>query len=647
MKKHLSFFIALFLMLGVQYAIAQPKQNISVLYVGGSAEFEIMGNMPVDNLALEKSVQARTRSFTKFLKSKFRTVKAIDAKEYTAEMSDQYDVTIFDGKPLPIRPEINERDEKGRTIRFEKAAYLPDDFNRPALCIANASQDMGRSIGTKCDWFCLCLFADAHNWKKDHPIFQGPFKVNIKSEMKPTPSHAYEYAQIYGYTLPDKTEMWTVQNTSDIPSYRIGMVSRPEGFLDSPETEIISSGHCGKSIDAVAIGRHTNFFHWGFSASPAYMTEAGKAAFANAVVYISKFAGQHIIARKLNEQIATRREVDKNIYLTSQKAVADANRNSLQSYQMIDSIKRVAIKKQERGETLTPQEKGSLNYRAKKPKEIKFEDFVKGRYAELYRVFGNDEAEYKRYFEKNKGWFYPTPSGYTLAIDEDVRSLGIANNDIRLLDTCISLLERSEETELATRVLHRYTLCRFATPTEWRNWFETYKEKMFFTESGGWLWLINTQDRNVPGNDYNVLKSKEVSPKQKSASIVETDEKNPVALSASIQTVANGMKEVVIRMKMHTGYHTYAQIAKEDPFIPTTFKWELPDGYSLKGDMKLPAFSKMGGSATTIYKDEAVFRQPISGTGNGEIKCTVGYQCCDDNICFPPTEKVLSIKVQN
>lgn len=36
------------------------------------------------------------------------------------------------------------------------------------------------------------------------------------------------------------------------------------GFEDSPEAEVISSGVCAKSLDAVAIGRHGNFFHWGF-----------------------------------------------------------------------------------------------------------------------------------------------------------------------------------------------------------------------------------------------------------------------------------------------------------------------------------------------------------------------------------------------
>lgn len=36
--------------------------------------------------------------------------------------------------------------------------------------------------------------------------------------------------------------------------------------------------------------------------------------------------------------------------------------------------------------------------------------------------------------------------------------------------------------------------------------------------SGGWVWLVNSQDKNVPGNDYSVLKYNEV-PEQKTPEI--------------------------------------------------------------------------------------------------------------------------------
>ena len=87
------------------------------------------------------------------------------------------------------------------------------------------------------------------------------------------------------------------------------MVSRPGGFEDSPEAEIISGGVSAKTWDAVAIGRHGNFLHWGFAASPDDMTEEARDVFANAVVYIAGFAGQTPVARKYNDRIITRHDI--------------------------------------------------------------------------------------------------------------------------------------------------------------------------------------------------------------------------------------------------------------------------------------------------------------------------------------------------
>lgn len=226
-----------------------------------------------------------------------------------------------------------------------------------------------------------------------------------------------------------------------------------------------------------------------------------------------------------------------------------------------------------------------------------------------------------------------------------MRTLGIANNDKHLLDSCITMLEKGVEPELATRVLHRYTLCRFAAPAEWRDWYDTYRDKLFFTEAGGWLWLVDMQDRSVPGNDYSVLKAAGQDEAKKPALAQDTDEKNPVALSMDVETLADGSRELVVRMKVHTGYHTYAQVSEEDPFLPTELEFSLPEGCKLEGDLITPAFTQLGATKTTIYTGDCLFRQKISGTGKGEVKCTVSYQCCDNSICFPPAKKTLTAQL--
>lgn len=617
------------------------KERVSVLYVGGSPDFDNIA-VKKDSAIVAKSAKMRTADFEKFLRQRFYKVKAIQGKDYTAEMSKDYDVTVFDGKPKALRGEIIERDDQGRVIRFERPKYLPDDFDRAAVCIAEASEDLGRSLGSKNDWFCLCLENYAHNWNKDHPVFKGPFKVNIKSEMRPTPANAFEYCPMYGYTLPEQTEMWLVHPLKD--GGRIGMVSRPWGYLDSPEAEVISSGVCAKSIDAVAIGRHGNMFHWGFSAKPSDLTEPAKAALANAIVYMKDFNGKRIIARKLNEGIATRDQVTAKKYFDSEACNESTYKSNVEFYEAMKAVHDTIDAKNARGETLTEIEQMYAGFPLSEvPVEISFDEYICGREPELYKVFGDDAAEYARYYEKNTPYF--RADGYNLIIDEDARSLKIANNDIRLLDKAVELLSGNEkQVAMGRRILERYTLCRFATPAEWKAWLDANRNRMFFTEAGGWLWLVNTYDPDVPGNDYSVLEEVEIKDDAPAKPAGATDEQNPVALKAGVVNNSDGTKDIELTMTVHPGYHTYAIVADSESFIPTEVTIEMPDGWQKVGELRLPSPSPSP-TATTWYTGNCAFRQRVKGSGPGSAEITIRYQVCDESICLSPVTRTFSINL--
>lgn len=624
------------------------KEKVSVLYVGGSPDFQTIGSGTADPAEVAKSVKKRTADFTRFLKKHFTKVTAVDGKDWTPEMSRDYDVTIFDGKPCEIRPEVRIADDNGRIIKYERPTYLSDDFDRAAIFIAEQSENLGRSLGSKNDWFCLCLDNYALGWKKDHPIFNGPFKVDIVPEMRPTPENAKEYCPIYGYTLPEQTEMWMVHRPATTENNgRIGMVSRPWGYTDSPDTEIISGGQCAKSIDAIAIGRHGNLFHWGFAAKPSDMTEPARAALANAVVYMKDFNGKRPIARKLNEAMATRAAATAAKYTTSRACCDYDYETNLKFYHQTDSLIKDIHAKQAKGEKLTPTEMFYLQIPAPQPPVRKsYAEYIKEREPRLYHIFGTDETEYARYYEKNAPYFYPTPEGYKLDIDEDVREIGIANNDIRLLDKAIELLHKGgREAEMGRRVLTRYTLCRFDTPEQWKQWLDANHDRMFFTESGGWLWLVDTLDPTVPGNDYSVLTAKpDEENAATAASAGKTDKANPVALKAEVVDAPDGCKDVVITMTVHDGFHTYATLAEDDPFIPTEVTIELPKGYEKVGDLRLPSPAPSA-TATTYYTGTGSFTQRIKGAGNGTVVCKVRYQACDETMCMPPVTKELNVNI--
>ena len=613
------------------------KTNLRVLYVGGHSDFETFAT-EFDSVANAKSIVERTAAFERLLKEYFTTVKVIDAKDYNYRMSYDYDVTVLDGQPQPIEPRQDIMDGQ-RFIKRIEAKYFPDDFDRPVLTIAELGKNVGGRLGLKTDWYCLCLDQYALGMRTNHPIFKGPYKVNMTLVDKPTPDGAKEYAPLVGQTLPETTPMWQVNTKGYMTDkgYKVGMVSRPWGFEDSPEAEWISSGLCAKSIDAMALGRHANFFHWGFAGGAADMTEEAKPLFANAIVYISKFAGQHVIARKYYEGIATRIMAKENCYRITKQCYDDykvmiENFNN-QTRKLSDSLKAVVAA----GGKVGGQEAFYLQWQ---PQSIPSrEEFLQQMAGPLFSQFGTDEAAYKKYYTENEPYFYSRFGSYGLTLDEDAKSLGIPNNDLRLIKKAIEIWKNGSDAEKGRRLLERYTLLRYDTPEQYAAWVNKYEKKLFFTESGGWYWLVNSQDEDQEGNDYGVLNYWKA-PEQKVPEITgTTDQQNPVLVSAVLNDALSGDgKELVIRMKIHPGYHIYGYVAEQDPFIATTFDIQLPEGWEKVGDMKIPSFKTTGQYGTTIYEGDVTFRQRIKGSGHGEVKLNVNYQTCDAHACFPPRD---------
>lgn len=618
-------------------AFAINKQNLKVLYVGGTSDYYE---------STPETIADRTAIFGEYLKQYFTNVTVIDGKDYKMEMSANYDVTIFDGSTPIINPQVTVKRDNGETDYF-RAKRLSEDFAYPAILIADLGEVLGRAIGTKTDWYCLCLDADAHHINLEHPIFKGPFKTKITITDKPTPEDAFHY-EYYTGKLPKTTPMWRVQTKGYIsdPGFRVGMVSRPWGFLDSPETEMISSGVCAKTIDAVAIGRHGNFFFWGFSASPKYMTDEAKQVFANAVVYTASLKGQKVIARKYFDRAATKEYIKEIIYLSSEeqyKARLELEKEFRD--EQLNHQKELKAKK-ERGEQLSKREEQELNIDLSTYKESTYEEYLQKNMRDYYDTFGTDVEAYHKFLRDNEPYLYGAGMFYKLIIDEDAKSLGIANTDIRLLERAISMLETGEKAgksdveaqnnyAKAQRILDRYTLCTFTKAAEWRKWFDTYKDKIFFSQAGGWYFLVNTTDPSVAGNDY---KAKGIYSEGRKLVLDETTDNEPVATAAKLITLDGGSRFVIVKMKIRNGYHIYGNVSAQDPYIATEVKLDLPDGCTA-GAMTLPASSFFNNKGTTQYTDDILFTIPVNGDIKGKITVTVNYQCCDSQVCLPPVEK--------
>jgi hypothetical protein len=277
-----------------------------------------------------------------------------------------------------------------------------------------------------------------------HEIFQKPLKVEIEYEEVDTPPHYKDYPD--GAKLGDTMKAWRV-HPDELGEKNYGLVSDGFGFTDTPDCEFISGGVNSKGPGSVALGRQGNWFLWGFCASPSQMTESGRRAFVNTIVYMKRFDGQRPIVTEPTK--------------SRQWAYVYAHYFS------------------ETDEDL-------LTY-------------IRGRFdPAILKVTGEDPAKVAAYLKENEGYLRwadvpeskPVESRVAralarISVDEDAKALGIANTNAALLDRCIAMLEKGDREDLALRVLERYTDRKHGSDAAaWRAWFDASKSRLYFTDTG-------------------------------------------------------------------------------------------------------------------------------------------------------------------
>jgi thiol:disulfide interchange protein DsbD len=104
-------------------------------------------------------------------------------------------------------------------------------------------------------------------------------------------------------------------------------------------------------------------------------------------------------------------------------------------------------------------------------------------------------------------------------------------------------------------------------------------------------------------------------------------------------------------MDIPSGYHVNSNKPLEKFLIPTQLRVEAPNGIRV-GATSYPRailrnfkFSK---SRVSVYEGRATMRFNLTvpanaSTGSSEIKLKLRYQSCNDEVCFPPQTKELSL----
>ncbi len=595
------------------------KIPLRVLYVGYNPQkpmpAKLVWYMPSEKRYAE-FYKSRMPAFKSFLEKNFTVVKTVDGRDYDVKMSDSVDVTIFDAYPVK----------------------LPANFDRPAILMAAVAPDIGISIGLKFDWYCQCLESDALNIKTGHEIFNTPNKVNLTMVTRPTPGGFFNGFQ--GAKTPKTMPMWRVVNADGMDEknpYLIGMVAHGEGFSDSPDAEVISGGDCLKNAEAVALGRHGNYFMWGFAASPDFMTDEANLVFVNTICYIKKFDRKPPIVKKIQQ--ATREEVDEKIYRADEELYKKSLISRKEGNERLKKMQQDLRDKKAAGQDIGKGNEMFLKMTLSDEVQS-FEDYLKQwEGPELFRQFGTDTRLYYKYFKDNYEYFYP--AGFqSVQLDSDALKLGISNRSLLMLEKCISLLQKDENDPLAHRLLERYTTEKFSTAQEWKNWYEKNKSNLFYTEAGGFKFMVNTYGQWPNASDT----SASIKP-EKSTGPTAGD---PVSITGKLIYGTNKKSaEIVIEADILDGWHIYAYLPQGSPYILAEPLLELPEGAKsdTKGWESSAGLPYPGFDNIFIYQDIVTFKINITDLKPGAvIKCGLYYQTCNDKKCLQPQKKMIELK---
>ncbi|MEM8712737.1 MAG: protein-disulfide reductase DsbD domain-containing protein, partial [Planctomycetota bacterium] len=459
---------------------------------------------------------------------------------------------------------------------------------------------------------------------------------------RPTPPSYANYPE--GRGLGETMPMWRVQ-TEGYTTHEgqlIGVVSRDDGFLDSPDTEWISGGVNSKGPNAVAIGRHGNFLHWGFAASPTFFTDEAKDVFENAVHYIARFDGASPIARK-KQGTMMRTAIDRAIHSLSEAGYAETVAR-YEGYRADERARKAAIRAREKaGETLSEQDRRMLDVplTAIPPRIDAASRLVS---ADTLESLDHDPERVAAHLASVRP--YMRPSGwYELAPDPDLVRLGIANDDPRLLEAAVAML-KTADAALGNRLLARYTNACPGTPLQWKEWLETHHDRLFFTEAGGYLWLVDTTDgaraassRPRPASSPGAGAP---SPSASERASVQATARSPFAAGLSAKSLGDGRFEITLEVDVFRGWHAYDNVPASMAYRALTHQLDLPDGVTQVRPWKRPAsHPSKEAKDLTVFDGRLLFvtevQRAASAAPGIAIAATVGYQVCDDRSCLPPS----------
>lgn len=125
------------------------------------------------------------------------------------------------------------------------------------------------------------------------------------------------------------------------------------------------------------------------------------------------------------------------------------------------------------------------------------------------------------------------------------------------------------------------------------------------------------------------------------------DEENPVMLNAQLVSSNKGDSiAVIVKVSMASGWHLYAYVPPNLPYITTELLLESNADLNVAGEWKKSSpIASTTDIGVLIYEDVAIFTRKLAKGSKTPGKITTGlyYQTCNLQQCLPPTERKLEL----
>jgi thiol:disulfide interchange protein len=129
--------------------------------------------------------------------------------------------------------------------------------------------------------------------------------------------------------------------------------------------------------------------------------------------------------------------------------------------------------------------------------------------------------------------------------------------------------------------------------------------------------------------------------------------KDPTTWNFEVKKTSENQYELVTTLQLKEHWHIWSINPGGDGLqIPPTFTFEKNKAYQLKGSIseqgkKITGIMDGVDGEVSYFENKVIYKQKVSASENVDIKGSVEYQVCTNEMCLPPTPKSFTFKIND